>query len=66
VEGYENVGICGKGDLPAFDLTGSMRPDRYTIKEQRREKGILKKPKRPLQQRGFVPFCRCPGHLSSQ
>jgi hypothetical protein len=34
---------------------------KHAIKEQRKEKGILKKPRRPLQQRGFVSFCRCHG-----
>jgi hypothetical protein len=31
---------------------------KHAFKEQRKEKGILKKPRGPLQQRGFVPFCR--------
>jgi hypothetical protein len=31
---------------------------RHNIKEQRKEKGILKKPRGPLQQRGFVSFCQ--------
>jgi hypothetical protein len=38
VEGCENVAICGKGDLPAFDLTGSMRPD-TTSKSREKRKG---------------------------
>jgi hypothetical protein len=50
----------------ALSVDDSLQPEEidetiYNIKEQRKEKGILKKPRGPLQLRGFVSSCRCHG-----